>query len=265
MASILDKIVEHKKQELKKLKRETPVSKLFARVQTLPAPKPFSSALKTQSTVAIIAEVKKASPSAGCLREDFDPVAIATGYEKNGASAVSVLTDERFFEGSLVHLQRIREQVQLPILRKDFMLDPYQIVEARAYGADTILLILGMLSDRQCSELVAAAREFKLDILAEVHTAADLERTLATGLTCIGINNRNLKTSEVDLNTTTSLIGGIPKEVTVVSESGIKHRNDIERVAQSGVDAVLVGETLMRQPDVGLAVRQFLGAQKWSR
>lgn len=265
MVDLLSKIIDNKKVEVRRRKKEIPASTLFGVIETLNAPKGFSAVLKGHPQVALIAEIKKSSPSAGLLRRDFDPAAIAKCYESNGAKAVSVLTDEHFFHGQLEHLAQVREEINLPLLRKDFMIEPYQVIEARASGADAILLISCVLSESQCLELAAAARELKLDLLVEVHTPEALARALSNGFRLIGINNRNLQTFQVDLATTERLMLLIPKDVTVVSESGIKDRNDVERLGEMGVDAVLVGERLMRQADVGVAVREVVGVRKWLR
>jgi indole-3-glycerol phosphate synthase len=265
MNQILDRIVESKKREVRCKKQERPLSELLSVIQGLPAPRLFFEDLIHEKAVAIIAEIKRASPSAGILRQDFDPVSIAKTYKKNGARAISILTEEKYFNGKLSYLNQVRKEVNLPLLRKDFVLDPYQVVEARAAGADAVLLILSILSKEQGFELVVTTREFKLDLLVEVHTAEELQRALSYGCRVIGINNRNLTTFEVDLNTTERLFSAIPKEVVVISESGIKQKQDVEKLGQLGVDAVLIGETLMRQKDVGAALRQFSGVPKWSR
>ncbi len=263
--NILDTIIENKKEEVHRQKKAVPVTRLIDLSQNLPAPRSFCNCLDAQTTVAIIAEIKRASPSAGLLRADFDPVFIAQSYEKNGASALSILTDERFFKGKLEYINHVRQHVEIPILRKDFIIDPYQVVEARAFGADVILLIMGALSKAQCLELVATAHELNLGTLVEVHCREELNTALSCDFRVIGINNRNLRTLEVDLNTTERLLAHIPGQVKVVSESGIKNKKEIERLGQLGVDAVLIGESLMRQSDIGAALKQFVGVPKWSR
>lgn len=265
MVSILAEIIKNKKREVKRKKKEIPISELLFMIQSLPLPCSFTKGLNHDNTVAIIAEIKKSSPSAGILRQHFNPVSIAKSYEKNGARAISILTEENFFGGNLKILNKVREEIKLPLLRKDFIIDPYQVIESRANGADAVLLILGILSETQCAELVVATRELKLNLLVEVHTAKELERALNYGFSLIGINNRNLNTFEVNLNTTEKLVSVVPKDVILVSESGIKNKKDIEKLGQLGVDAVLIGETIMRQDDVGAAVKQFVGVPKWSR
>ncbi len=265
MIEILDKILQSKTQEVLRSRQSVPESRLLAEIKTTRTPQAMAHALSLPDKVAVIAEVKKKSPSVGVIRPDFDPVEIAGAYETAGANAISVLTDYEFFGGSLSSLNIVSDRVQLPLLRKDFMIDPYQILEARVHGADCVLLILSLLAEAQCRELAAAARDYKLDVLAEVHSLSELEKALDMGFQLIGINNRDLTTFSVSLSTTEKLIASIPNAVTVVSESGIKTREDVERLGKIGVDAVLVGETLMRQPDVGAALRQIAGVRKWSR
>src|SRR5437763_7990642 len=207
----------------------------------------FGSALRReQGKVALIAEVKKASPSAGVIVESFDPVAIARNYARAGVEAISVLTDERFFQGHLNYLKLIRGQVPQPLLRKDFILDPLQIMEAAAAGADAILLIVAALSQEQLVSLLETAVLYQLDALVEVHTLAELDRALETDARLIGINNRNLTTFEVDLGITERLSEQVPKEIVLVSESGIRTADDLARIKACGVNAVLIGEALMR-------------------
>lgn len=263
--SLLDDIIQNKKREILKSQKEMRLSELFDEIRGLPNPRPFPGVLNEQESVAVVAEIKKASPSAGTIRPDFDPVAIAESYEQNGATAISVLTDKKYFGGCKNHLQAVREKVALPLLRKDFILDPYQVIEARAFGADAILLILNVLSKHQCLELAAAARECELAFLIEVHTIKELESALCEDFTLIGINNRDLSTFEVDLSTTERLIEIIPRDVTAVSESGIKSRKDVERLGAIGLNAVLIGETLMREEDVGAALKNFIGVTRCPR
>lgn len=208
----------------------------------------------------MIAEVKKASPSKGLIRPDFEPVTIAKTYESAGASAISVLTDEKYFQGSIEYLKSIRQAVDLPLLRKDFVIDAYQIYEARAAGADAILLIVAALSREQLVEFGGLARELGMGALIEVHTAEELDVALSTDEPIIGINNRNLQTFETTLDTTIELASRIPSDRVIVSESGIFTRADVERLTAAGVDAILVGESLMREPDPGVKVRELLGS-----
>jgi Indole-3-glycerol phosphate synthase len=211
-----------------------------------------------QKRNAVIAEVKKASPSKGVIRTDFDPVVIACAYAQAGATCLSVLTDEEYFQGSDEYIRQIRQAVALPILRKDFMLDPYQIIEARGMGADAILLILAMLSDAQAAELAATAREQGLAILPEVHNKEELERALLLDTRLIGINNRNLHDFSISLETTIELLPDIPHDKTLITESGIHTPADIRRMNEADVYGFLVGESLMRQADPGEALKSLL-------
>lgn len=260
--TILENIVEHKTDEIASAKVAVPLADLKSRCADLPPTVGFKDRLlefrATQRT-AVIAEVKKGSPSKGIIRKDFDPVAIADSYHHGGAACLSVLTDERFFLGHLQYLQSIRKAVTLPLLRKDFMLDPYQIFEARAAGADAILLIAAILDLKRLRELADAAAEIGLDVLLEVHDEDELSLALQTSVTLIGINNRNLNTFVTDIGTTERLIPSIPSDRLVVSESGINSRNDILRLETAGASAFLIGESLMREPDPGLKLKEFLG------
>jgi indole-3-glycerol phosphate synthase len=207
----------------------------------------FRAALKRPGSIlAVIGEIKKASPSAGIISESFDPISIARNYERSGAAAISVLTDENFFQGSLQHLVDVRAAVSLPVVRKDFILDEIQIAQACAAGADAILLIVAALEQKQLGALAAAAAKYRLDALVEVHTMEELERALDSGAEIMGINNRDLATFDIDLGVTEKLSKEMPDELVVISESGIKSMADVERVRACGVDAILVGEALMR-------------------
>lgn len=258
---ILKKIIDYKKEELAAVRSRVPLAELKARLPDLPPVKGFEAALrKTVETgrTAIIAEVKKGSPSKGVIREDFDPVAIAGIYAENGAACLSVLTDEHFFLGNLRFLSDIRKVVQIPLLRKDFIFDPYQIVEARAAGADAILLIAAMLELPVLRDFSALAAELGLDVLLEVHDEQELESALRTDCALIGVNNRNLRTFATDLETTGRLIRLMPGERFVVAESGINSRADIDRLRGAGAGAFLIGESLMREPDIGAKLRELL-------
>jgi indole-3-glycerol phosphate synthase len=262
--TVLDKILAHKAEELAALKRKQPLEALREAAETAPTPRDFVAALQRE-TVALIAEVKHASPSRGVLIEDFDPQQLATGYAANGAAAISVLTDEQFFQGGLDDLRTVRAAVELPILRKDFTLDPYQLYEARAAGADAVLLIVAALADDQLSELHALAGELGLAALVEVHNATELERALTLNPMLVGINNRDLKTFDVDLATTAGLIGSLPAGVTTVAESGILAVADVQQMGALGADAVLVGEALVRAGDVAATVRAFSSQPRAAR
>ncbi len=260
MSSILQEIAAAKREHVAACKRRVPESELLARASAR-RPLDFAGALTARASArqnAVIAEVKKASPSKGVIRPDFDPVAIARAYEAGGATCLSVLTDAPYFQGRDAYVTAIREAVGLPILRKDFMLDPYQVVEARAIGADAILVIMAMVDDALVAELAAAAREMGLAVLPEVHDAAELERALALDTRLIGINNRNLHDFSVSLTTTLDLLPAIPEGKTVITESGIATHADIARMNAAGVHGFLVGESLMRASDPGKALRDLL-------
>jgi indole-3-glycerol phosphate synthase len=260
---ILDKIAEHKRQEVSLARSRRPLISLQNSVAELEdQPRGFLRALRTTAAsgwTAVIAEVKKGSPSKGVIRENFDPLEIAEIYQDNGASCLSVLTDEYFFMGHLSYLGKIREVVSLPLLRKDFICDPYQIYEARVAGADAVLLIAAMLDAGQLAEYNALANELHLDVLLEVHDESELETALATGCELIGINNRNLQTFETDLEITERLLPLIPADHFVVAESGIVCRADVLRLQQAGAKGFLVGESLMREDDIGTKLRELQG------
>jgi len=264
MSSILEEIAAYKREWVKRSKTRISEAELLERARAY-APRDFAGTLTAciaDEKNAVIAEVKKASPSRGVIRNDFDPVAIAKAYAAGGASCLSVLTDERYFQGSDMYLSDIRKSVELPILRKDFMLDPYQVVEARALGADAILIILAMVEDALATELCAAAREQGLAILPEVHHAAEMERALMLDTQLIGINNRNLHSFETTLRTTLDLLPHVPEGKTVITESGIHTPEDIHRMNKAGIHGFLIGESLMRQPDPGVALASLLAGKK---
>lgn len=261
MSDVLDRICAEKRAHVARAKATVSEAALFADLATAPPLRPFAAALEQHlagGRYGLIAEIKKASPSAGLIRPDFDPAILALAYQAGGASCLSVLTDIPYFQGSDRDLRTARQAVVLPVLRKDFILDPYQILESRLIGADCILLILAALSDRLAEELAAAAAELGLDVLAEVHDAAELDRALRLGVRLIGINNRNLKSLTVDLKITEQLSPLVPSDRIVVAESGIRGPDDLDRLAAAGARAFLVGETLMRQADVTAATRNLL-------
>lgn len=257
----LNKIVATKHEEVKQLKQQLTLYEAEQAIKALPDCLGFERALATERKrkLGLIAEVKKASPSKGLIREQFEPATIAKAYEAAGADCISVLTDVEYFQGSNTYLQQVREAVNLPILRKDFTLDVLQVYEARMIGADAVLLIAAMLSDAQMDELHSAAKEIGLDVLVEVHDQAELERVLQLDASLVGINNRDLKSFETSLQTTEELIKLIPADKTIVSESGLSHRDHIEYVTDLGAHAVLIGEHFMRQDDIGEAVQHLMG------
>jgi indole-3-glycerol phosphate synthase len=260
MATILDKIVATKRREVEEAKATIPLESLYEELKYSPAPRDFLAALTQDPPIRLIAEVKKASPSAGVIRADFDPVAIAKIYEWHGASCISVLTDHPYFQGSLDYLRQIRAAVNLPLLRKDFVIDRYQVVEARAAGADAVLLIAECLDDRELGDLHEAVLELGMTPLVELYEPANLCRVLDAGVQLIGINNRDLRTFQVDLGHCMRLRRDIPAGRTVVAESGIKSRKEVEELQAAGLHAMLIGETLMAQPDIGRAVDGLLTA-----
>jgi indole-3-glycerol phosphate synthase len=256
---ILDDIIAARRADLAAARQATPLAALRERPGWSLPRRGFAAALRARRP-AVIAEVKRASPSKGVIRADFDPVAIARRYAACGAAAISVLTEERYFQGSPAHLEAIRAAVDVPLLRKDFIVDPYQVAEARAWGADALLLIVAALEDGPLRELHAAAGELGLEVLVEAHTAEEVDRAGAAGATLIGVNNRDLRTFVTTLETAERLRGRIPAGVVAVAESGIETRADVARLRAAGYDAVLVGESLMRQPDPGAALRALLEA-----
>ena len=254
---ILDTIVARKREEVELLKRNGIQIPESFRDKEIPPPRGFIKALTDHEGVAIIAEAKKASPSKGVICPDFDPVAIAKNYEKMGAQAVSVLTDVDFFQGSLLYLMQVREAITLPAIRKDFIIDSLQVREAKAHGADAILLIVAILELESLIDLRAEAEELGMDVLVEVHDEGELEIALKADCGLIGINNRNLKDFSMDLNTTFRLKEIIPDSVAVVSESGLKSRDDIVALEQAGIEAALIGESLMRAGSTGTLLKEL--------
>src|SRR5689334_18074074 len=256
--SILDEIVRHKRQELAASKAATPRRALEARCATMPAPRDFERALTpVLGRARLVAEVKRASPSRGVLKADLDPVTLASTYAQNGVDAISVLTDEKYFRGSLDDLRNVRAAVDVPLLRKDFTIDEYQLWESRAAGADAVLLIVSILEPARLAELSAAAKGLGLAALVECHTAAELDQALAAGSRIIGINNRDLATFETRITTTLELLPLIPPGPIVVSESGFFTAADVRRVVTAGAHAILVGEGLVRSGDVPAKIREL--------
>ena len=262
---VLDQIVAHKREELATRRRQAPLADVRRRAADAPPARPFHAALQVPASgtagagVRLIAEVKGSSPSAGTIRAEFDPASIARTYAASGAAAVSVLTDARFFNGADDHLARVRAAVGVPVLRKDFTLDPYQVYEARAIGADAVLLIAAVLDRGALADLAALAGDLGMAALVEAHTEPEVEAALAVRAALVGINNRNLDTLETSLDVTRRLRPLVPPEVTVVAESGIEERRDVEEMERLGVHAVLVGTALMRSADPGARIRDLLG------
>jgi indole-3-glycerol phosphate synthase len=254
VASILDRIVETKLREIAAARSAVPEAELERRIAELPPARDFRAAVRRFARITLIAEVKKASPSAGVIRADFDPVRIARTYEVHGAAAVSVLTDVEYFQGSLKYLADVKAAVALPVLRKDFVLDRYQLLEARAHGADAVLLIAECLPGDRLAVLRREAAALGLHALVELHDAEQLPRVLDSGAPVIGINNRDLRTFTTRLEHTLELLPRIPADRTVVSESGIKTHADLVKLGTAGAHAVLVGESLMRADDIGAAL-----------
>lgn len=262
MADILDRIIQVKREEIAAASRSTTANDLLARARAQGPARDFVGSLRSRVSAgrpAVIAEVKRASPSKGLLREDFDPVAIAGTYERHGAACLSVLTDRQFFQGAIEYLQAARAACALPVLRKDFMIDPYQIIEARAIGADCILLIVAALEQSLMRELEQTALDLGLAVLVEVHDRAELDRALELRTPLIGVNNRNLRTFETSLDTTLGLLEDMPSDRLVITESGIHRREDVRTMRDRGVHAFLVGEAFMRAPDPGVELESLFG------
>ncbi|NIM03785.1 indole-3-glycerol phosphate synthase TrpC [bacterium] len=248
---ILGKIVSYKKSSVQEKKGKIPLAKLKERIDSLPAARDFKGAISLPGKISLICEIKKASPSSGLICKEFHPKEIARTYEKNGAGAISVLTEDKYFQGDISHLFSVKQIVNIPILRKDFIIDEYQLYESRAFGADALLLIASLLDAEQISQFLKITRGLGMEALVEVHSDEDLEKVLATPAEVIGINNRNLKDFTVDLNTTKNLRKKIPKEKIVVSESGIKTRDDVLLLKNTGINAILIGQVLLESGDIG--------------
>jgi len=263
MSDILNKINAVKREEVAAAKARRSLASLREEAEARPDTRGFEAELRAKVAAgqsAVIAEIKKASPSKGVLREDFRPAEIAQSYERHGAACLSVLTDERFFQGSAAYLQQARAACALPVLRKDFLVDAYQVYEARAMGADAILLIAASLDDGLMADLEACALGLGLDVLVEVHDGAELDRALRLKTPLLGINNRNLRTFEVTLQTTLGLLDRVPAERLLVTESGILGRADVQTMRAARVNAFLVGEAFMRAPDPGAALAELFAA-----
>jgi len=257
--TILSRIIESRRADVARRKRLMPEAVLRIAAKKADAPRDFAGAL-VRGKVNVIAEIKKASPSGGVLRSEFEPALLARGFEQAGAAALSVLTEEENFQGALAHLRDARAAVGLPVLRKDFIVEPWQVWEARAANADSFLLIAAALDDVALAELLALGRELGMEALVEVHTAEELERVLAAGARIVGVNNRNLHTLEVRVETSLDLIGMIPEDRIAVSESGLRSAEDLRKLQAAGFDAFLIGDSLMREAEPGAALTRLIAA-----
>ena len=259
--SILNQIINNKRIELEKTRNSNPLADLKARINDMGATRSFRNAIQREQDgpVKLIAELKKASPSKGLIREDFKLPSIISVYDRKQVSAISVLTEERFFEGSLKYLKETRDRTEKPLLRKDFIFDEYQVYEARANAADAILLIAAALEKSQIADLYGLAKELSMDCLVEVHNLKELDATLDCGAEIVGINNRNLKTLEISLNMTFEMLKDIPEDRTVVSESGINSREHVELIESTRADAILVGTAIMKSDDIGAKIDELMG------
>lgn len=257
--TVLDRILEAKRKQVEQAMAKVPIEQLHEQLRLAPKAMSFSCAVKRTNGVRLIAELKRSSPSAGVIREQFEPLELLYLYEGSPASAISVLTDEHFFGGHIEHLRLAKMVTSKPVLRKDFILCEYQVVEARAYGADAVLLIVAALEAQRLSELISFAHELGMDALVEVHDERELDLALSCGAIIIGINNRDLKTMQVDIATTLRLRKLIPSGIIVISESGIRCREDVRMLEDAGVDAILVGEALMRSKDPLAKMNELLG------
>ena len=258
MTDVLREILDHKRAELERAKSARPLEQLERQLSDAPPVRSFTAALAARSPMALIAEVKRASPSAGLIRRDFNPAEVASAYERGGAACISVLTDEKFFQGSLDDLVNVRHAVSVPVLRKDFLIDRYQVLEARAAGADCVLLIAECLDHCRLRELYFFASELGMEALVEIHDAENLDRVLELEPALVGINNRNLRTFVTDLEHTLNIAPRVAAQAILISESGIRSGEDVARLQAAGVRAILVGETLMRAADVGVVIAELL-------
>lgn len=259
--SVLLEICERKKQHVKEQKSKTSIAALEELIAGQTPPRGFIKRIRdvSQNGPALITEIKKASPSKGIIREDFNPADIAIIYEENGAACISVLTDEPYFQGHNDHFKTARKTVSIPMIRKDFMIDPYQIYESRALGADCILLIVAALDDSQLSDLYALSKELGMDALIEIHAEDELERAVKINPDMIGVNNRNLKTLKVDIQTSFEMLEKIPSHVTKIAESGLAGFDEISSLQNAGYEGFLIGESLMREKNISVALNRFLG------
>ncbi len=259
---ILSKILHERRLSLEEAKRDLPIEKIMEGLASEGQTRGFKHAVSKPHTVNLIAEVKRSSPSKGIIVKEYDPVKIAQVYCACGAAAISVLTEEEFFGGDARHIKQVRQAVTLPVLRKDFIIDEYQIYESRYYGADALLLIADILSEEEMKKLYLKAKELKMDVLVEIHNEQDLEKAMNIGAELIGINNRDLHTFKVDLDTTTRLARHIPKDKVIVSESGIRTKEDVAYIHSLGINAVLIGEAFLTSPDIAEKIKSVMG---WSK
>lgn len=262
-SNILQKIIAYKKIEIENARQRVSESELLGIAGNMPHPRSLSGALRGKQHLSVIAEIKKASPSAGVLRENFDHHRIAASYQMHGADALSVLTDEKFFQGHLDFIRDLHPTTHVPMLRKDFLIDRYQICEARAAGADAVLLIVAALTPPQLGQMLRASSDCGMDALVEVHTLAEAQIAMQAGAEVIGINNRNLETFEIDLSTTEQIAAQIPSGKIIVAESGMTKADDLVRMQNAGADAVLIGSHFMREPDPGTALARLLDDMQW--
>lgn len=261
--NILDEIIEYKKSEVARKKEQLPLNKILSGIDKLSPPRDFSSAIGSPGKLHLIAEIKKSSPSAGEIAKNFDVREIAKQHEQSGADAISVLTDIKFFQGDILYIDIVKQMTSLPVLRKDFIVDEYQIYESRYFGADAILLIAAVLDKEKIQNFLKIASELKLSVIAEVHKEEELGAVLETEAGIIGINNRNLSDLAVDMNTTLKLKPKIPKGKIVISESGIKNKDDIAKLRNCGVNAVLIGEHFMKSKNIKESVEDLFGKDKY--
>jgi len=254
---ILEEIVSHRRKGVAKSKANAPLAKLRDRINKLAPPRDFKEAISPPGKLNLICEIKRASPSSGLICKEFHPQDIARTYEKNGAAAISVLTEDKYFQGDILHLLSVKQSVTIPVLRKDFIIDEYQIYESRAFGADALLLIASLLEVKKIIEFLEISKNLGIGAILEVHSEEDLEKALLTSSEIIGINNRNLKDFSVDLNVTKKLMRKIPQGKIVISESGIKTREDVYLLKNTGINAILIGQVLLESEDVGRKLEEL--------
>jgi indole-3-glycerol phosphate synthase len=254
---ILGEIVSYKRKKVTEIKRKIPLAKLRDRITKLPPARDFKEAISLPGKINLICEIKRASPSSGLICREFNPKKIARSYEKSGAAAISVLTEDKYFQGDILHLFSVKQSVNIPVLRKDFIIDEYQLYESRAFGADAVLLIASLLDVEEIVKFIKISKNMGMETLVEVHYEEDLEKVLSTPAEVIGINNRNLRDFSVDLNVTKNLMKKIPQEKIVVSESGIKRREDVLLLKNTGINGILIGQVLLESEDIGKKLEEL--------